>query len=133
MVRTFIVAVLSCTAMLVGCAGDTASIDTINQGPAQVEQTGATEPVKMETTASMDYGEEMVGEATEYLTNWQQVCIVGCQVFANAGCTSVSLSCTAGAVWSFGGVLIPCVYAVLAACAGATAAGTVCTFKCSGG
>ncbi len=28
--------------------------------------------------------------------------------------------------------MIPCVYAVLAACAGATVAGTVCTFKCTG-
>ena len=88
---------------------------------------------QLRATNAQSQASEPIGEATECLTKWQQVCIVGCLVFANAGCTSVSLSCTAGAVWSFGGILIPCAYAVLAACAGATAAGTVCTFKCTGG
>jgi hypothetical protein len=88
---------------------------------------------QLRATNARSQAPEPIGEATECLTKWQQVCIVGCQVFATAGCTSVSLSCTAGAVWSFGGILIPCAYAVLAACTGATAAGTVCTFKCVGG
>lgn len=76
--------------------------------------------------------EETTGEAQEALTKWQQVCIVGCQTFATAGCTAVGLSCTAGTLWSFGGILIPCTYAVLAACTGGTLAGSVCALKCAG-
>ena len=77
--------------------------------------------------------ETTVGEAQQALTKWQQVCIVGCAAFANAGCAAVSTSCVAGALWSFGGILIPCSYAVIAACTGAATAGAVCSIKCSEG
>jgi hypothetical protein len=73
------------------------------------------------------------GKAQQDLTKWQQLCILGCAAFSNGGCAAVSTSCTAGALWSFGGILIPCSYAVVAACAGAGVAGTVCAIKCTGG
>jgi hypothetical protein len=82
--------------MLAGCAGDTTSLDTIDPGPAQVEQTGATGAATTETMVSMDYGEETVGEAQEALTQWQKVCVLGCTTFAGAGCAAVGVSCTAG-------------------------------------
>lgn len=77
--------------------------------------------------------EEPTGEAQDALTQWQKVCVLECVAFANGGCAAVGVSCTAGALWSFGGILIPCGYAVVAACAGAGMAGTVCAIKCSGG
>lgn len=76
---------------------------------------------------------EPIGEATEDLTKWQQTCTLGCAILAAAGCASVSTSCTAGAIWSFGGVLIPCAYAVVAACTGSASITTVCAIKCAGG
>lgn len=76
---------------------------------------------------------EPTGEAQDALTQWQKVCTLGCVAFANGGCAAVGVSCTAGALWSFGGVLIPCGYAVVAACAAAGMAGTVCAIKCTGG
>ena len=130
MFKTVIVAVLSCTAMLSGCAEDTAWTDTTDLGPAPMEQTGATGTATM---VSMDYEEEVVGEAQEALTQWQKVCVLGCTTFAGAGCAAVGVSCTAGTLWSFGGILIPCSYAVVAACAGATSVITVCGIKCLGG
>jgi hypothetical protein len=76
---------------------------------------------------------EPTGEAQDALTQWQKVCTLGCVAFSNGGCAAVGVSCTAGALWSFGGILIPCSYAVVAACVGAGMAGTVCAIKCSGG
>ena len=133
MFRTTTGAVLSCAAMLTGCAADTTTIDTIDHGPAQVDQSGSTGAATMETMASMDNGEETVGEAQEDLTQWQKVCTLGCVAFSNGGCAAVGTSCVAGALWSFGGILIPCSYAVVAACVGAGMAGTVCAIKCAGG
>lgn len=77
---------------------------------------------------------ESIGEVTEDLTpqKWRELCTLGCAVLAGAGCYSVTASCTAGAVWSFGGVLIPCAYAVAAACTGSISVTTVCSFKCAG-
>jgi hypothetical protein len=133
MFRIVIAAVLSCTSMLAGCEANTTSIDTTAPGPAQVEQTGATEAATVESMVSTDYGEETVGEAQQSLTQWQKVCVLGCTTFAGAGCAAVGVSCTAGTLWSFGGILIPCSYAVVAACAGATSVITVCGIKCVGG
>lgn len=86
-----------------------------------------------ETMATMDIGEETTGEAQEALTQWQKICVLGCTTLASAGCASVSASCVAGAVWSFGGILIPCVYAEIAACTGAANVIAVCGIKCTGG
>ncbi len=121
--KTATATVLAGSAMLTGCAADTTTLDAANHGPAMAET--------VETLASMDV--EETGEAREDLTKWQQICVVGCAVFSNAGCASVSTSCVAGALWSFGGILIPCSYAVVAACTGAATAGAVCSIKCSGG
>ncbi len=89
-----------------------------------------THPQAMEAQAQ---SLEPIGEATEDLTKWQQMCTLGCATLAAAGCASVGASCTAGAVWSFGGILIPCAYAVVAACAGSASITTVCAIKCAGG
>lgn len=78
---------------------------------------------------------EPIGEATEDLTpkKWQEICTLGCAVLAAAGCGTVTASCTAGTVWSFGGILIPCAYAAAAACTASVSITTVCSFKCAGG
>jgi hypothetical protein len=100
--------------------------------PLSNDEQPTAEPIGEATEKGGMSCEETTGEAQEALTKWQQVCIVGCQTFATAGCTAVGLSCTAGTLWSFGGILIPCTYAVLAACTGATLAGSVCALKCAG-
>jgi hypothetical protein len=121
--------------MLTGCAADTTTLDTTDQGPAPAEQAGAAGTETMETTAAAEAveGMESTGEAQEGLTQWQKICVLGCSTLAGAGCASVSMSCTAGTLWSFGGILIPCVYAVVAACAGAASVTTVCAIECVGG
>jgi hypothetical protein len=131
--KTATATVLACAAMLTGCAADTTTLDTSDHGPAMAEQS---EPASAETTemlASMDVREGTTGEVQEDLTQWQKVCTLGCVAFSNGGCAAVGTTCVAGAVWSFGGILIPCSYAVTAACIGAGFAGTVCAIKCSGG
>ena len=133
MLRTIIGGVLFYTAMLIGCAADTTALVAIDHGPVQVEQRDATEAATVETIASMDNGEEPVGETQQDLTRWQKLCALGCSAFAGAGCASVSTSCVAGALWSFGGILIPCAYAVVAACTGSVTVITVCGIKCIGG
>jgi hypothetical protein len=125
--------VLACGAMLTGCAADTTALDTSDHGPTTAEQTGPAGSETVETLASMDVGEETTGKVQEDLTQWQKVCTLGCVAFSNGGCAAVSTSCVAGALWSFGGILIPCSYAVVAACVGAGMAGTVCAIKCGGG
>jgi len=131
--RTVTASVLACGAMLAGCAADTTPLDTSDAGPAMAEQTGPEGAETLETVASMDAGEGTTGEIQEDLTQWQKVCVLGCATFAAAGCASVGASCTAGALWSFGGILIPCAYAVVAACTGAASVTTVCSIKCLGG
>ena len=133
MSRTIIAGALFYTAMLIGCAADTTALVAIEHGPVEVEQSDATGVATMETTASMDSGEEPVGETQQDLTQWQKLCALGCSAFAGAGCASVGASCVAGALWSFGGILIPCSYAVVAACTGSTTVITVCGIKCLGG
>lgn len=64
---------------------------------------------------------------------WKNICTFGCAVFAGAGCASVAGSCVAGAVWSFGGILIPCAWAATAACGAATGIAATCAIKCNGG
>lgn len=78
---------------------------------------------------------EPIGEVAQNLTprKWQEICTLGCALLAGAGCASVTASCTAGAIWSFGGVLIPCAYAVAAACTASVSVTVVCGFKCAGG
>ena len=109
-----------------GIGGDPPSdLEEVNQACA-----ARTHPQAMEAQGQ---SLEPIGEATEDLTKWQQRCTLGCATLAAAGCASVSASCTAGAVWSFGGILIPCAYAVVAACAGSASITTVCAIKCAGG
>lgn len=48
-------------------------------------------------------------------------------------CAAVARMCAPEAVWTFGGVAIPCFYAMLAACAGALTAGSACNAWCDGG
>lgn len=126
---------LACGAMLTGCAADMTTPDTSDHGPGVAEQafTAGMEPMETPAAAESFEGMETTGEAQEDLTQWQKICALGCATFAGAGCAAVSTSCTAGALWSFGGILIPCSYAVVAACAGATSVTTVCGIKCLGG
>ena len=64
---------------------------------------------------------------------WKNICTFGCAVLAGAGCASVGFSCVAGAVWSFGGILIPCAWAATAACGAAAGISVTCAIKCNGG
>jgi hypothetical protein len=61
---------------------------------------------------------------------WRDICNTACEVASVAGCVAVHGACAAGAVWSFGGVLVPCEWAVLAACGGAATLGGACKAKC---
>jgi hypothetical protein len=126
---------LASAAMLLGCAADTSTLDPTDPSPVPTEQVGIAVGMIMETTAAGEIAKdtETMGEAQEALTQWQKICVLGCATFAGAGCAAVGVSCTAGALWSFGGILIPCAYAVVAACAGAASLTTVCAIKCVGG
>lgn len=116
---------LACGSILAGCAADTRLSTSERDNVAEEDvHTGETESTE---------GMETTGEVQEDLTQWQKVCVLGCTTFAGAGCAAVGVSCTAGALWTFGGILIPCGYAVIAACAGATSVITVCGIKCLGG
>jgi hypothetical protein len=132
---TVISGVLVSAAMLLGCAADTSTLDPTDPSPVPAEQVGTAVGLSMETPAAGEIAEETetTGEAQEALTQWQKICVLGCSTFAGAGCAAVGVSCTAGALWSFGGILIPCAYAVIAACAGAASVTTVCAIKCVGG
>jgi hypothetical protein len=79
------------------------------------------------------HGSENGRSPPHALATWKEICIVGCAVFAAGGCMAVSGSCVAGAVWSFGGILIPCAYAVTAACVSAAGISAICALRCGGG
>jgi hypothetical protein len=60
------------------------------------------------------------------------LCEISCGGAAAAGCAAVSLACAAGTVWTFGGISIPCQYAVVAACYAIGGGGVACAKLCSG-
>ncbi len=132
MFKTVIVAVLSCTAMLPGCAADAASIDTTDQDPAPVEQVYAagTEAGKMTATLEAVEGMETTGEAASesaYATG----CRAACAIAYALGCLSVSLSCSGVTTITLGGTTIPCAWAIVAACGVIAPGGTqICMAKC---
>lgn len=77
--------------------------------------------------------EEETGEAVSpILVTRGALCEASCAGAGAAGCAVVALACTAGAVWTLGGVSIPCSYAVVAACYAIGAAGVACVKLCGG-
>ena len=61
---------------------------------------------------------------------WREACHLGCGAANIVGCGVVTYSCVAGSVWTYGGLAIPCKYAVIAACLGAYAADRACEKWC---
>jgi hypothetical protein len=80
-----------------------------------------------------DLEEADIGEAASAaIVTRGALCEYSCAGAATAGCAAVALACTAGTVWTFGGVSIPCGYAVVAACYAIGAGGLACTKLCGG-
>lgn len=77
-------------------------------------------------------GDEL-GAPVRVSPGWRQSCRYACKMAEGLSCVAVGGLCVSGATWTFGGVAIPCYYAVLAACAGALTAGTACTTWCDRG
>ena len=75
--------------------------------------------------------EEPVGEAVSACTTRQVACIYACGAAAAAGCVVISHMCVAGTVVTIGGVAIPCLVAIAAACGAAGGAGAVCGAYCA--
>lgn len=75
--------------------------------------------------------EEQIDTLTQAMTPLQTACTYGCAIAAGAGCAAVGGACTAGAIWTVGGVSFPCVYAVIAACGAYNAIGVTCALQCS--
>jgi hypothetical protein len=71
-------------------------------------------------------------EAQSALTLAQSLCVVGCAAAAGAGCAAVGTACTAGTIWTFGGIGVPCAYVVIAACGAAEGVGAACAIACTG-
>jgi hypothetical protein len=61
---------------------------------------------------------------------WREACHLSCGAANIVGCGVVTYSCVAGTVWTYGGLAIPCKYAVIAACLGAYAADRACEKWC---
>ncbi len=57
-------------------------------------------------------------------------CRAACWAAYSAGCYVVSTACAVGSTITLGGATIPCVYAVLAACALAGGGASVCSDSC---
>jgi hypothetical protein len=70
-------------------------------------------------------------EARSAVTAAQAACVVGCAAAAGAGCAAVATACTAGAIWTFGGIGVPCSYVVIAACGAVEGAAAACTLGCT--
>jgi hypothetical protein len=67
------------------------------------------------------------------MASWKEICIVGCATLATAAAVTVTAGCVAGTLWSFGGILIPCEYAVAASWIAAAEISAVCSLRCGGG
>jgi hypothetical protein len=59
----------------------------------------------------------------------RQTCRDVCDYVKDMSCLTVGFTCSAGAVWTFGGVAVPCYYAVFAACSGAFVSAKACREK----
>lgn len=95
------------------------------------EETGETESVSNEETGNAEYVcDEETGQAESALSTLGVLCQYSCAGAVAAGCATVAAACTAGTVWTFGGVSIPCTYAMVAACYGIGAAGLACAKLC---
>lgn len=59
----------------------------------------------------------------------RQSCKDICDYAKDMSCLAVGFTCTAGTVWTIGGVSVPCYYAVFAACSGAFVSAKACKEK----
>jgi hypothetical protein len=64
---------------------------------------------------------------------WRNICRFGCAVAAGASCAYVTGTCATGSFMTFGGISIPCIYIVTAACGASVGIVTTCDIKCGGG
>ena len=64
---------------------------------------------------------------------WRNICRFGCAVAAGASCAYVGATCATGSFMTFGGISIPCIYIVTAACGASVGIVTTCDIKCGGG
>lgn len=87
-----------------------------------------------EASAVPEEPEDSTGEAASgmVLVKGGALCEYSCGGAVAAGCAAVTFACTAGTLWAFGGISIPCQYAVVAACYGMGAAGVACAKICGG-
>ena len=83
-----------------------------------------------ENPAALLESVEPVGEAASAYTARQVACIYACGAVAAAGCAAVSGACATGTVVTVGGVGIPCIVAVAAACGALGGGGAVCGAYC---
>ena len=75
--------------------------------------------------------EEDVGEAGSELS-WQgPACRAACWAIASAGCGAVGALCAGGSAITVGGVAVPCVVAVAAACGAAGGGASLCSDWCT--
>ena len=95
----------------------------------EVNQASATGPVG--PGAILGSAEELVGEAASAYTTRQVACLYACGAAATAGCVVISNMCVAGTVVTIGGVAIPCLVAIAAACGAVGGAGAVCGAYCA--
>jgi hypothetical protein len=96
---------------------------------SEASQANAVDPAG--PRAILASAEEPVGEAASAYTTRQIACIYACGAAAAAGCAVISQMCVAGTVVTIGGVAIPCLVAIAAACGAAGGAGAVCGAYCA--
>jgi hypothetical protein len=76
---------------------------------------------------------QLAREAHMLPEKWRPICEAACDAAVGAACMSAHFSCVAGAFWSFGGVLIPCEWAVISGCSAGFFVAKACHVKCNGG
>lgn len=123
-----------CLLPISGCATSVDDASTSTPAASQDDPASAS-PSKPEPSVGDVYaacsalgGEELTGEACEAFS----VCQAACIAAAGLGCAGVTAICGAGSVFTMGGVTIPCIAAIAAACATATGGMFVCTDKWCG-
>lgn len=84
------------------------------------------------TAAARHPGDDL-GRPVRVSPRWRASCHLACKAAEGLSCVAVAGTCAPGTVWTFGGAAVPCLYAVLAACAGSITAGAACSTWCDRG
>jgi hypothetical protein len=76
---------------------------------------------------------QLAREAHMLPERWRPLCEAACDAAVGAACAGATFSCVVGTFWSFGGVLIPCEWAVISGCSAGFFVVKACHVKCNGG